>query len=163
MIDTERERKKSSLYPMRCSSSLLPSVWCWRQQRLVLPATPEAADTHTTYRHTRKKIGLFLSHFFILPSLKTQGHTHTHIHTQKSSHAGSTQCRKSQLYAYSFAITEAVLSTFCECLDLRLYSCTNNRNYHKSKGEKGGDGLFSVYHPRGEKMWCQKGKSVFMA
>lgn len=86
------------------------------------------------------------------------------MHTQPLPHAGSTQCRKSQLYGYTFAITEAVLSILCcECLRLKLYSCMNKGNDHKGNAEKGRDGLCSVDHPWGEKMWCQKGKSVFMA
>lgn len=74
------------------------------------------------------------------------------MHTQPFCHAGSTQCRKSQLYGYTFAITEAVLSILCcECLCLKLYSCMNKGNDHKSNGEQGRDGLCAVDHPWGEK------------
>lgn len=162
MIDTERERKK--IKPLSYEMQLISAPIC-----LMLKAAETGftcnprGSRHAHNIQAYKKKDWFISESFFHSAFSQNTRTHTHIHTQKSSHAGSTQCRKSQLYAYSFAITEAVLSTFCECLDLRLYSCTNNRNYHKSKGEKGGDGLFSVYHPWGEKMWCQKGKSVFMA
>lgn len=134
---------------MRCSSSLLPTVWCWRRKRLVLPVTPEAADTYTTYRHTRKKIGLFLSHFFILLSIKTQGHTHAHTNI--------TSCRKHAMQKITIIciyICHHKSSFVCIMLwmsMLKIIFMHEQKKWLKNNGEKGGDGLCSVYHLWGEK------------
>lgn len=72
--------KKSSLYPMRCSSSLFLSVWCWRQQRLVLPATPEAADTHNIQAYKKKDWFISESFFHSAFSQNIRTHTCTHKH-----------------------------------------------------------------------------------
>lgn len=155
--DTDGEKK---IKPLSYEMYLLSAPDCLMLKAVETGFTCNPRGSrHVHNIQAYKKKDWFISESFFFSFCLLSKHKDTHMHTQTSPYAGSTQCRKSQLYAYTFVITEAVVSVLCcECICLRLHSCMNKRNNQKIR-----DRLCSVYHPWSEKMWCQKGKSVFMA
>lgn len=154
VIDTEGEKKNQAfiLWDAAHLCSRLSDAEGRRDWFYLQPLRQQTRPQHTGIQE--KRLVYFSVIFFILLSLKTQGHTHAHTNI--------TSCRKQAMQKITIIcvyICHHKSRFVCIMLwmsTLKIIFMHEQKKRLKNNGEKGGDRLCSVYHPWGEKCDVKK-------